>query len=71
MEKLSSNQAWGGQLIKYKISSSSALGGLATQINVFVPPKATKAPVLYYLAGANLHIQTMCQILRDKAANQA
>jgi len=70
MEKLSSNQAWGGQLIKYKISSSSALGGLATQINVFVPPKATKAPVLYYLAGLTCNEDTGAQkggFLRDAA----
>ena len=54
MEQISSNQAWGGQFLKFKIASSPALGSTATQIGVYVPPVATKGskvPVLYYLAG--------------------
>ncbi|TIA93615.1 hypothetical protein E3P99_00032 [Wallemia hederae] len=50
MEKVSSNKVNGGSLTKYKFSSQS-LGGLSTQINVFTPPNATNAPVLYFLSG--------------------
>ena len=49
----SQNKVFDGVLTKYAFNSS-ALGGLETKINVFVPPKASasaKAPVLYYLAG--------------------
>ncbi|TIB78836.1 hypothetical protein E3Q23_00649 [Wallemia mellicola] len=49
-EKLSSNKVNGGWLDKYKFKSDS-LGGLDTQINVYLPPNAKNAPVLYYLSG--------------------
>lgn len=71
MEQISANQAWGGQFLKYKIASSSALGGTATQIAVYVPPAAIatkKAPILYYLAGLTCTEDTGAQkggFLRD------
>lgn len=49
-EQVSSNASWDGSLKKLKFQSSS-LGGLDTQINVYVPPGSGPFPVLYYLAG--------------------
>lgn len=70
-EEVSSNQAWGGVINKYK-ATSTALGGLETQFNVFVPSKdASKPfPVLYYLAGLTCTEDTGAQkggFLRDAA----
>ncbi|KAI0271433.1 carbohydrate esterase family 1 protein [Gloeopeniophorella convolvens] len=52
LEKVSSNKAFGGELIKYKYKSA-ALGGLDANFNLFLPGNsaATKVPVLLYLAG--------------------
>lgn len=52
LEKLSSNKAFEGELIKYKFKSS-VLGDLDTQFNVFLPANASKGkvPVLFYLSG--------------------
>jgi len=79
MEQLSSNQAWDGTLLKYKVASSSSLGGLATQFAVYLPPGASaasssskKVPVLYYLAGLTCTEDTGAQkggFLRDAAKN--
>lgn len=49
----SENKVFDGVLTKYAFTSS-ALGGLETKVNVYVPPKASasaKAPVLYFLSG--------------------
>lgn len=54
MEQTANNLAWGGQFKKFKIASAQSLGGLETNISVFLPPAASegkKVPVLYYLAG--------------------
>lgn len=54
LEKLSSNKAYGGQIVKYKFKSA-ALGGLDANFNVFLPAAAVdgkeKVPLLVYLAG--------------------
>ncbi|PWN46544.1 S-formylglutathione hydrol [Violaceomyces palustris] len=52
LEKLDSNKVFGGTLTKYTFVSES-LGGLKSNLNVFLPPKSQeiKVPVLYYLAG--------------------
>ncbi|KDQ63369.1 carbohydrate esterase family 1 protein [Jaapia argillacea MUCL 33604] len=52
LEKLSSNKAFHGDLIKYKFKST-ALGGLDSQFNLFLPANAAqgKVPVLFYLSG--------------------
>ncbi|PKI82441.1 S-formylglutathione hydrolase [Malassezia vespertilionis] len=53
MQQVSRNKTFGGDIIKYEFVSKS-LGGLTTQMNVFIPPNASdsaKVPVLYYLAG--------------------
>lgn len=72
MEQTSSNQAWGGSLTKYKVGSSSSLGGLSTNVAVYLPPaaadKGSKVPVLYYLAGLTCNEDTGAQkggFLRD------
>ena len=81
LEKLSSNQAWDGVINKYKIASSTSLGGLSAQFNVFLPPKAIRAgkgsgvrvPVLYYLAGLTCTEDTGAQkggFLRDAAKHE-
>ncbi|KIR97287.1 S-formylglutathione hydrolase [Cryptococcus deuterogattii 2001/935-1] len=52
LEKISSNKAAGGFLIKYKFPSASL--ALPTQFNVFIPSSASPdspVPVLFYLAG--------------------
>ena len=74
MEQTSSNQAWGGQLNKYKIASASSLGGLAASVSIYLPPKSSngsqKVPVLYYLAGLTCNEDTGAQkggFLRDAA----
>lgn len=76
MEQLSSNQAWDGTFLKFKVASSPALGGLATQFAVYLPPGASqtssskKVPVLYYLAGLTCNEDTGAQkggFLRDAA----
>lgn len=54
MEQTAANLAWGGQFKKFKIASAQSLGGLETNISVYLPPAAAngnKVPVLYYLAG--------------------
>lgn len=68
MEKVSSNAAFGGTLEKYKFASS-ALGGLDTQINVFLPKESAKGktPVLYYLAGLTCNEDTGCGRLSSLA----
>ncbi|KAI0936732.1 hypothetical protein AcV5_004798 [Taiwanofungus camphoratus] len=52
LEKLSSNKAFGGELIKYKFKSA-ALGGLSANFNLFIPGNAAngKVPILTYLSG--------------------
>jgi len=52
LEKVSSNKAFEGELIKYKFKSS-ALGGLDAHFNLFLPlnKNDSKVPVLVYLAG--------------------
>ncbi|GAA5944967.1 S-formylglutathione hydrolase [Sporobolomyces koalae] len=72
MEQVSQNYSFGGVLRKYKIASSKALGGLASQFNVFLPQSAlehsTKVPVVYYLAGLTCNEDTGAQkggFLRD------
>jgi S-formylglutathione hydrolase len=52
LEKISSNKAFEGELIKYKFKSS-ALGGLDAHFNLFLPlnKSGSKVPVLVYLAG--------------------
>ena len=72
MEQTSSNLAWGGSLTKYKVGSSSSLGGLSTNVAVYLPPaaadKGSKVPVLYYLAGLTCNEDTGAQkggFLRD------
>lgn len=77
MEQTSSNQAWGGSLTKYKVGSSSSLGGLSTNVAVYLPPaavgdKGSKVPVLYYLAGLTCNEDTGAQkggFLRDASAH--
>lgn len=48
----STNRVASGVLTKYTFPST-ALGGLSTSVNVYVPDgaKSTPAPVLFYLAG--------------------
>ena len=72
MEQTSSNQAWGGQLNKYKIASASSLGGLSANVSIYLPPNSSKGstPVLYYLAGLTCNEDTGAQkggFLRDAA----
>ncbi|KAI0068280.1 carbohydrate esterase family 1 protein [Artomyces pyxidatus] len=52
LEKLSSNKAFGGDLVKYKFKSA-ALGGLDANFNLFLPSVSenSKVPVLVYLSG--------------------
>lgn len=56
LEQKSSNKCCDGELRKYSFTSS-ALGGLPANLNVFLPSSALsggggkKVPVLYYLAG--------------------
>ncbi|KZT02398.1 carbohydrate esterase family 1 protein [Laetiporus sulphureus 93-53] len=52
LEKVSSNKAFGGELIKYKFKSA-ALGGLNANFNLFLPANAAngKVPILFYLSG--------------------
>ncbi|PWN41941.1 S-formylglutathione hydrol [Ceraceosorus guamensis] len=55
LKQESLNKTFGGELRKYSYQSQ-ALGGLTTNLNVFLPPtaigaSAKAAPVLYYLAG--------------------
>jgi S-formylglutathione hydrolase len=50
LELKSSNKCFGGELRKYSFQSK-VLGDLSTNFNIFLPPNATNAPVLYYLAG--------------------
>lgn len=55
LEKKSSNKCYGGEVRKYTFKSK-ALGNLDANFNIFLPPsavgsKATKVPILYYLAG--------------------
>lgn len=54
MEQTASNLAWGGEFKKFKIPKVDSLGGLESNISVYLPPAAKegkKVPVLYYLAG--------------------
>jgi S-formylglutathione hydrolase len=53
LEKLSTTQAFAGELVKYKVTKSESLGGTDAQFNVFLPAAASKGkvPVLVYLAG--------------------
>ncbi|THH20015.1 hypothetical protein EW146_g1278 [Bondarzewia mesenterica] len=52
LEKVSSNRAFGGVLIKYKFKSA-ALGGLDANFNLFLPglSRHEDVPLLVYLAG--------------------
>ncbi|EMD41944.1 carbohydrate esterase family 1 protein [Gelatoporia subvermispora B] len=52
LEKVSSNKAFDGELIKYKFKSA-ALGGLFANFNLFLPANASKGkvPLLTYLSG--------------------
>ncbi|KAF5375003.1 hypothetical protein D9758_000463 [Tetrapyrgos nigripes] len=53
LEKVSSNRAFEGEIIKYKFKSAT-LGGLSANFNLFIPPGASptnKVPLLTYLAG--------------------
>ncbi|KAJ8509425.1 hypothetical protein ONZ45_g8396 [Pleurotus djamor] len=52
LEKVSSNKAFAGELIKYKFKSA-ALGGLYANFNLYLPPSSAKGkvPLLTYLAG--------------------
>lgn len=50
LEKVSANRVANGVLTKYKFASTS-LGGLETNVNVYVPDNADNLPVLFYLAG--------------------
>jgi len=52
LEKVSSNKAFDGELIKYKFKSA-ALGGLYANFNLFLPANAAtgKVPLLTYLSG--------------------
>ncbi|THV06025.1 esterase D [Dendrothele bispora CBS 962.96] len=53
LEKVSSNRAFEGELIKYKFKSAT-LGGVNANFNLFLPPGASatnKVPLLTYLAG--------------------
>jgi S-formylglutathione hydrolase len=63
LEKVSSNAVSTGHLTKYTFPSSS-LGGLSTNVNVFIPKTASPAapvPVLFYLAGLTCTEDTGCQ----------
>ncbi|BGP27288.1 hypothetical protein JCM10295v2_006252 [Rhodotorula toruloides] len=72
-EQVAENYSFDGVIRKYKATSSS-LGGLETQFNVFVPREALdgqKVPVLYYLAGLTCTEDTAPWkggFLRDAAA---
>lgn len=55
LELKSSNKCYGGEVRKYSFKSK-ALGDLTANFNIFLPPsavgdKASKVPILYYLAG--------------------
>ncbi|KAK7458664.1 hypothetical protein VKT23_003200 [Stygiomarasmius scandens] len=53
LEKVSSNKAFEGELVKYKFKSAT-LGGVSANFNLFLPPGASstnKVPLLTYLAG--------------------
>ena len=55
-------RSFGGTLTKYSFTSS-ALGGLDANLNVFVPPNASsssKAPVLFYLSGLTCTEDNAC-----------
>ncbi|KZT35632.1 carbohydrate esterase family 1 protein [Sistotremastrum suecicum HHB10207 ss-3] len=72
LERVSSNKAFGGDLIKFKFKSES-LGGLDANFNVYLPPEAkqTSVPVLIYLAGLTCTEDTGAQkggFLRDASA---
>ncbi|TDL28211.1 carbohydrate esterase family 1 protein [Rickenella mellea] len=72
LEKVSSNKAYEGELVKYKFKSA-ALGGLDAQFNIFLPANAArgKVPVLIYLAGLTCTEDNGAQkggFLRDAAA---
>lgn len=52
-QKVSANKVFDGILTKYKFNST-VLGGLDSQLNVFLPSSATSSspsPILYYLSG--------------------
>ncbi|BGP34993.1 hypothetical protein JCM10296v2_006817 [Rhodotorula toruloides] len=72
-EQLAENYSFDGVIRKFKATSTS-LGGLETQFNVFVPKEALdghKVPVLYYLAGLTCTEDTAPWkggFLRDAAA---
>jgi S-formylglutathione hydrolase len=57
---VSANRVAGGKLTKYSFPSKS-LGGLTTNVNVFVPANASAAPVLFYLAGLTCTEDTAAQ----------
>ncbi|GAA5913061.1 hypothetical protein JCM6882_005551 [Rhodosporidiobolus microsporus] len=73
IEQTAQNYTFGGVIRKYK-ATSSALGGLETNFNVFLPKEAldgAKVPVLYYLAGLTCTEDTAPWkggFLRDAAA---
>ncbi|BGP03096.1 S-formylglutathione hydrolase [Rhodotorula toruloides] len=72
-EQVAENYSFDGVIRKFKATSTS-LGGLETQFNVFVPKEALdgqKVPVLYYLAGLTCTEDTAPWkggFLRDAAA---
>ncbi|KAL8277820.1 hypothetical protein RQP46_009803 [Phenoliferia psychrophenolica] len=72
LTQVSQNKTFEGTLTKYKFTSTS-LGGLDTQFNVFLPKESTsaKVPVLYYLAGLTCNEDTgpwKGGFIRDAAA---
>lgn len=63
LEKVQANKVADGTLTKYSFPSSS-LGGLTTNVNVFLPASASKSspvPVLIYLAGLTCNEDTGAQ----------
>ncbi|GAA5953547.1 hypothetical protein JCM10213_009319 [Rhodosporidiobolus nylandii] len=74
LQQLAQNYSFGGVIRKYRQEASAALGGLASQFNVFLPKEALdgqKVPVLYYLAGLTCNEDTAPWkggFLRDAAA---
>lgn len=50
LELKSSNKCYDGELRKYSFQSK-VLGDLTANFNIFLPPNAKNAPILYYLAG--------------------
>ncbi|ORY34273.1 putative Carboxylesterase [Naematelia encephala] len=63
LKKESSNRVSTGTLTKYSFASGS-LGGLTTQLNVFLPSTASSsspAPILFYLAGLTCNEDTGAQ----------